>query len=252
MRLKSIIVVVFSLVILGAFGYAGWAYTEREFGDSASSASASSEVLVVSPQEARESVTIDRALLARSGYIVVRGSDGKRLGQIIEISPYLEPGEQTNITIQLGDFYTYNESDQLIAMIYHDNGDTSFSDLDQPSKSATAVFVTTGEAVPAFVFEEQVATSGGMGMETIRYTNNGFEPPKLTVPIGTMVEFVNQSDKTMWVASNIHPEHEILPTLDQFKEVSKGQSYMYIFDKKGIWPYHDHVNPALEGVITVE
>lgn len=91
-----------------------------------------------------------------------------------------------------------------------------------------------------------------MGMETVRYTNDGFKPSKLSVSAGTMIEFVNQSDSEMWVASNVHPSHEILPTFDQFKGVIKGKSYMYTFDKKGVWPYHDHINPALEGVITVE
>lgn len=201
---------------------------------------------------AKENVTIDRATLVEGGYVVVRGSDGKRIGQVIEISKYFEAGEYRNITIELGDFYAYNPDDQLIVMIYRDDGDKTFNDLDQPTDSITAVFVKTGEIVPASVFQEQVATHGGTGMETVRYTNNGFQPAKLTVPIGTMVEFVNQSDTTMWIASNVHPEHEILPTFDQFKEVPKGQSYMYTFDKKGTWPYHDHINPALEGTIVVE
>lgn len=212
----------------------------------------SSEELVVSPQEARTSVTISRVTLAKDGYVVVRGSDGKRLGQIIEISAFLAPGTYDNIQIPLGDFYSYNEADRLIAMIYYDDGDRTFNDLDQPSSGQTAVFAKTGERVPASVFQEYVATSGGTGMETVRYTNAGFQPAKLTVPVGTMVEFVNQSDKTMWVASNVHPEHEILPTFDQFREVGRGERYMYTFDTKGTWPYHDHINPALEGVIVVQ
>ena len=252
MRTKGIITVIIVLIILGVLGYIWTMYVGRESADNSFSASKSSDQLFVSPQVAKNSVTVDRSILTQGGYVVVRGSDGKRLGQVIEISPYLESGEHANITISLGDFYTYNESDQLIAMIYRDDGDRSFSDLDQPTDSATAVFVKTGEAVPASVFQEQVATHGGMGMETVRYTNDGFQPAKLTVPVGTMVEFVNQSNKTMWVASNIHPEHDILPTFDQFKEVPKGQSYMYTFDKKGAWAYHDHINPALEGVVAVE
>ncbi len=137
-------------------------------------------------------------------------------------------------------------------MIYHDDGDKSFYGLDQPANNATAVFIKTGEVVPSSVFEEQVVAQGGTGMETVRYTDSGFQPKKLTVPVGTMVEFVNQSNLEMWVASNVHPEHEILPTFDQFKGVAKGQSYMYTFDKKGTWPYHDHISPTIQGVIIVE
>jgi hypothetical protein len=63
-----------------------------------------------------------------------------------------------------------------------------------------------------------------------------------------MVEFVNDSDIEMWVASNPHPQHDILPTFDEFDGVKKGEVYTYTFDKKGTWPYHDHINAAKEGV----
>lgn len=207
--------------------------------------------LIISPQAAKTSVIIRRASLKNSGYIVVRGGDGKRVGQVIEISQYLEAGEHEDITIEFGDFYTYDETDQLIVMIYRDDGDKSFNELDEPVNTS-AVFAKTGKPVLASVFEHEVAPSDGMGMVTVRYTNTGFQPAKLTVPAGTMVEFINQSDMDMWVASNMHPSHEILATFDQFQGVEKGQSYMYTFDKKGVWPYHDHINPAIEGVITVE
>lgn len=244
----KIIIPVLVIFVTGTVAY--W-YSNRENGISTSSSS-STEALFVSRQEARTTIKIDRAILGQSGYIVVRGSDGKRLGQIIEISKYLEAGEHKNIVVELGDFYTFNEADQLIAMVYHDDGDKAFSDLDQPTEPPVAVFVETGEPVPLSVLEQQVAAMNGMGMETVRYTNTGFQPANLTVPVGTMVDFINQSDKEMWVASNVHPGHEILPTFDQFKGLAKGQNYMYTFDQKGTWAYHDHINPALEGVITVE
>lgn len=239
------------LIVLVAVGTTVYLKSGRAENAGSSLVASNSEKLVISPQDARTSVVIDRATMARGGYVVVRGGDGKRIGQVIEISRYLEKGEYENVTIELGDFYTYNEADQLIAMIYHDDDDKSFNELDQPV-NASAVFAETGKPVLASVFENEVAPSDGMGMATVRYTNSGFQPAKLTVPIGTMVEFVNQSDTEMWVASNVHPSHEILSTFDQFKGVGKGQNYMYIFDKKGSWPYHDHINPALEGVITVE
>jgi len=216
-----------------------------------SSAPAQAEKLVVAPQEARTSVIVGSATLTHGGFLVVRGGDGTRIGQVIEISRYLAAREHENIAIELGDFYEYDTDDQLVVMVYRDDGDTTFNELDEPVNS-TAVFVETGEGVPPAVFEDQVAPADGMGMVTVRYTTTGFQPAQLTVPIGTMVEFVNQSKTAMWVASNVHPEHEILPTFDQFKEVPKGQSYMYTFDTKGSWAYHDHINPSFEGVITVE
>ncbi len=212
---------------------------------------AANDELILSPQEARTSIKIERATLSKGGYIVIRGGDGRRIGQVIEISRYLDAGTSQDVVVELGDFYTYKEDDQLITMIYHDDGDRSFNELDQPVNSS-AVYAETGKPVLASVFEHEVAPIDGMGMVTVRYTNSGFEPAKLTVPVGTMVEFINQSDEEMWVASNVHPSHEILATFDQFKGAGKGQSYMYTFDKKGTWPYHDHINASLEGVITVE
>lgn len=248
MRFKIIIAAVAILVSVGGIVYLNSSRAENI--DVTSSASIGDE-LVVSQQDARTSVKIKNATLSKGGYVIVRGGDGRRIGQVIEISQYLEAGEHENLIIELGDFYTYSETDQLIAMVYHDDGDKAFNDLDQPVNTS-AVFAETGKSVLASVFEHEVAPNGGTGMVTVRYTSGGFKPAKLTVSVDTMVEFINQSDEEMWVASNMHPSHEILSTFDQFKGVGKGQSYMYTFDRKGVWPYHDHINPALEGVISVE
>lgn len=253
----KIIVAVFALfAVLIALRF----FVYGEFGGKAgflksaisSSDTALVEGLVLTPQEARDSVKVDSVTMSQDGFVVIRGSDGTRLGQVIEISRFLEVGMHENVTIELGDFYIYTEADQLIVMIYHDDGDKAFSELDQPASNTPAIFVETGQPVPLSVLEQQVAAHNGTGMETVRYTNAGFQPAKLTVPSGTMVEFLNQSDKEMWVASNVHPGHELLPTFDQFNSVGKGKNYMYVFDTKGIWPYHDHINPAVEGIITVE
>jgi plastocyanin len=248
MKLKIVTAAIAILLIVGGIVYLN---SSRAKNTDTIPAAFGGDELVVLQQDARTSVKIERAILSKDGYVVVRGGDGRRIGQVIEISRYLEAGEHKNVTIELGDFYTYDEADQLIVMIFHDDSDKSFNDLDQPVNTS-AVFAETGKSVLASVFEHEVAPIDGTGMVTVRYTNTGFEPAKLTVPVGTMVEFINQSDEEMWVASNVHPSHEILATFDQFKGAGKGQSYMYTFDKKGVWPYHDHINAALEGVITVE
>lgn len=239
------------LIAVMAIGAGVYLFTSRDGATPNTITRGNGDILVLSPQNARTSVIIDRVTMAQAGFVVVRGGDGRRIGQVIEISSYLPAATYESIEIELGDFYTYTEGDELVAMIYRDEGDQTFNELDEPL-NATAVFVKTAEAVPASVFAEQIAPTDGMEMVTVRYTNNGFEPKRITVPTGTMVDFINQSDGEMWVASNIHPEHEILPTFDQFKGIGKGQSYMYVFDKKGAWSYHDHINPAFEGVINVE
>ena len=49
----------------------------------------------------------------------------------------------------------------------------------------------------------------------MRYTDGGFVPANLEVPVGTVVEFKNESSGEMWVESDLHPAHNILPTFDQ-------------------------------------
>ena len=252
MKLKSILLIL--IVILGAGGV--YAYSKNISSVQNSNKPDQTTVVELTPQNATSTVLIDRVNLAQDGYVVIRGSEGNRLGQIIEISRFLEKGEHENIKINLGDFYEGGED--LIAMVYGDTGDKSFSGLTKPYKDKNgqmvAVYVSTGKPVPNSITEPTVSfdKTMGMSMATVHYTNTGFEPKTLTVPVGTMVEFVNDSDIEMWVASNPHPQHDILPTFDEFDGVKKGEVYTYTFDKKGTWPYHDHINAAKEGVIVVQ
>ena len=102
-------------------------------------------------------------------------------------------------------------------------------------------------------------------MVKITYTNSGFEPSTLTVPVGTTVEWTNTSDKLMWVASNPHPSHTDLPGFDErgvegthagtlvpiTYAHTQASVYRYIFLKIGHWGYHNHLVPNDRGAITV-
>lgn len=215
--------------------------------------------LTVLPQIVTDTVFIERIVLKDSGFLAVRSIENGRLGQIIEISSYLLAGEHTDIKINLGEFYDGNTD--LVVVVYEDEKDDKvFNDLDQPMKDSDgktiARYVANGEAVPTELFsnngEVQPHVMGGMAMEVIRYTNTGYEPKELTVTAGTMVQFINESDIDMWVASNEHPGHTDLPTFDQFGLYPKGSTYMYTFDKVGTWEFHDHLNPEYEGSVIVQ
>ncbi len=214
--------------------------------------------LAIDPQNDEMKVVVQSAQLLKDGYLVVRAAEGTRLGQIVEISDLLPTGHHQNVTIDLGDFYEGGK--ELIVMIYADNGDRVFNDNDKPytseNGSITARYVSSGTEVAQSLLKSNSASQGhvmgGAPMPRVRYTNAGFVPKDLTVNVGTMVEFVNESNSPMWVASNEHPEHGLLPTFDQFETVDTSATYTYVFDKSGEWSYHDHINPALEGVILVE
>ncbi len=214
--------------------------------------------LVVPPQTPTDAVTVDRVTMPVNGYLVARGIEGGRLGQVIEISKYLEKGQHENVRIPLGDFYN---GEELIVMIYEDEGDKIFNDIDLPAINddglMIARYVKTGEPLPTSITEADGSgmpahtMPGAPAMVKVRYTDNGFVPSKIEVSTGTMVEFVNESNMEMWVASDVHPSHEKLPTFDQFRSFKKGGLYRYVFDKAGTWDYHDHISPSLVGIVTV-
>lgn len=124
--------------------------------------------------------------------------------------------------------------------------------------------VTTPELTTSIVTEQtgtptgasQVTDKGGvtsdvMTKTTVSYTDSGFTPNSMTVKKGTTVTFVNNSSKGMWVGSDLHPTHQLLPGFDQLKSVQKGGTYEYTFIKEGTWTYHNHVGAADKGTVVV-
>jgi plastocyanin len=87
---------------------------------------------------------------------------------------------------------------------------------------------------------------------TVQMTPEGFSPSKITFRPGTAVKFANQDSRPRWPASNIHPSHDIFPEFDPKKPVAPQQEWTFLFDREGIWRYHDHILPDLVGTITVE
>jgi len=213
----------------------------------------------VSPQPDTKTVKVQEAILTEPGFLVLREVIVGTAAQVVEISSYLEAGTYTDLTIYAGEFYTGDA--ELMVVVYTDQqNDQVLNDLDQPfvasDGSFVATYVATGESVPTSVFNPTqgvLPTSILMGdmamnMPTITYTNDGFKPATLAVKRGAMVHFVNESDAEMWVASDSHPAHDVLPTFDQFKP---GDLYMYVFEEAGEWEYHDHLNAAFTGIIKV-
>jgi len=91
----------------------------------------------------------------------------------------------------------------------------------------------------------------GMERTTVMYGDSGFLPKEITVKVGTNVSFLNQSSRGMWVASAMHPTHQLLPGFDQLKSVGTGGTYEYTFVKVGTWKYHNHVQAADIGTVVV-
>lgn len=86
---------------------------------------------------------------------------------------------------------------------------------------------------------------------SVTYKDNGFAPNTITIKVGTIVHFVNNSGVGMWVASDVHPTHQLLPGFDELASVTNGGSYDYTFVKIGTWTYHNHMNPTDKGIVVV-
>ena len=87
---------------------------------------------------------------------------------------------------------------------------------------------------------------------TIEITSSGFIPDSVTISAGDTIVFVNRDSEPHWPASNVHPTHQEYPGLDARKGLAAGESYSFTFARKGVFGFHDHLNPSKGGTITVE
>lgn len=79
-----------------------------------------------------------------------------------------------------------------------------------------------------------------------------FEPTNLELKKDQKVCWVNNDTINRWPASNIHPTHEIYSEFDPKRGLTPGETWCFVFDKPGIWKFHDHLVPELVGTITVD
>lgn len=101
---------------------------------------------------------------------------------------------------------------------------------------------------------------------TVNMADSGFSPNEVTINAGDTVKFVNQSSQSRWPASAVHPTHELYPgsgisrcgslgpmaIFDACRGLKTGESFSFIFNSKGSWPYHDHLAPSVKGIIIVQ
>ena len=112
---------------------------------------------------------------------------------------------------------------------------------------------------PATVMTETTPMASGAatpvpatGTATVSYTGTAFSPKTITVKQGVAVTFVNNGSTTMWVVTDMHPTHRLLPSFNEGKAVGKGGTYTYTFTKVGTWPYHNEENVTVGGAVVVE
>ncbi len=114
--------------------------------------------------------------------------------------------------------------------------------------------------------EPQIEQIQPQTQNIVIYTDSGFSPNTLRIKLGETVTFKNQSSRAMWPASDHHPTHRLYSgtslaehcpdtegtAFDACTGIQPGNSWSFTFNKKGTWPYHDHLNPSFTGTIIVE
>lgn len=133
-------------------------------------------------------------------------------------------------------------------------------DLKMPQKAFKTTINNTDTTVPPTdgtapaITDESIGagnTKGGVGELTVTYTDDGFQPKESTVKKGQAVTFVNSANTALWVASAVHPTHQVLAGFDQKASVTKGGAYTYTFIKVGTWKFHNHLSPEMVGTVIV-
>lgn len=87
---------------------------------------------------------------------------------------------------------------------------------------------------------------------TIHVTAQGFEPRNREITKGESVLFINDDVLPHWPASDVHPFHTTCPGFDALRGLKTGEHYRITFTKSQTCPFHDHLNPSLTGVITIQ
>ena len=101
--------------------------------------------------------------------------------------------------------------------------------------------------------------------QTVEIKSSGFSPQTLQIKQGNRVIFLNKDTSPHWPASAVHPTHTVYPgssitkcgtnqqstIFDACKGLSQGESFIFTFNEKGTWKYHDHLNPSSTGTIVV-
>ncbi len=101
---------------------------------------------------------------------------------------------------------------------------------------------------------------------TVTYTDSGYSPSTVTIPVGGKVIFKNNSSSNVWTASAMHPGHtgydgtslsqhcpDVTGTVfDECKGEAPGTSWSFTFTKKGEWGYHNHLKSSNFGKVIVQ
>jgi hypothetical protein len=98
---------------------------------------------------------------------------------------------------------------------------------------------------------QQVYEARLVASRTIELTKKGFVPRHLTIQQGEHVTFISKIGASFWPASNLHPSHMLYSEFDPKQPIEKDTPWKFVFDRPGVWRFHDHMYPEFTGSIIV-
>jgi hypothetical protein len=84
---------------------------------------------------------------------------------------------------------------------------------------------------------------------TITYTGKGFEPNLNNVPVHSTLRIRNRSVRVLQFMSNPYGKNSDEPELN-VGQLNPGDSKTFYISQKGIWGYHNALDPSETGQIT--
>lgn len=85
----------------------------------------------------------------------------------------------------------------------------------------------------------------------ITYSDSGFEPQSLTVPVGSVITIQNDSSSALQFSSDPHPAHTDNPELNAVN-LESGASTTVTVNTKGTWGIHNHLSHEHSATLIVE
>jgi plastocyanin len=99
--------------------------------------------------------------------------------------------------------------------------------------------------------QTQDSSSSTQSSGTITFDGTMFSPASLSVKTGTTVTIKNTSSEELQFDSDPHPVHTDDTDLN-VGAVPAGQSKTFMVTKAGTFGYHDHLDPSIQGKITIQ
>ncbi len=114
-----------------------------------------------------------------------------------------------------------------------------------PSKT-----VATALSTPSSPSQNSGSATNQSASNTITFDGSQFSPATLTVRSGSKVTIKNNSSIDLQMDSNPHPVHTDDTDLN-VGLVSGGQSKTFTVTQTGSFGYHNHLDPSVQGQITI-